>query len=569
MQWLKDQSVALKIVLLVAMVLSITVLISAFSMIKMGKIAEEIKGIAHETMPLVQLTSQITVRQIQSATVLEQSFRAMDIPMDASRDDVAKMMRRYREMLLDFDKNITQAQGLLSGAIEHSMSAQIKETELSLAQQLQQIIEHHDAFEKQAFALIELLQKSEKPAAFKTQAQALEQRQQALNQELTLFIGRIEAVGESVAMNAEADEKHALWQTVFLTATALLLGIGVSVVISRQIVGSVAQARHVAEQMADGNFDVEIEVNRKDELGRLLQCMGQMAGSLSNMVASIMSHSDQMVSSAASLSQMARDNRQAVNQQQQNTEQASSAIHQMSTTISQVARNAQDTFASSSQAENSIKQGSVTMDKTQRLSEELVLSTDKSRQMIDDLRQSTEKIKEFINIVNGIAEQTNLLALNAAIEAARAGEQGRGFAVVADEVRALASRSQDATQEIQNLIATLVGNAGSAAEMIYQSSEKILETSQCINTAKTELGSGYQALTQLNDANAMMATASEQQSAAAEEISRNVVDIRDAGQRVLASSTQTERACEDLSEQAARLRQMVSRFRIKNEVAVS
>ncbi|WP_115719619.1 methyl-accepting chemotaxis protein [Gallaecimonas mangrovi] len=563
MQWIKDQSVAIKIVLLVGIVLMITIIISAFSMAKMGKIARDIKGIAHETIPLVQLTSHITVKQIQSATLLEQSYRALKIPTTGQEDDVPQILSRYKTMLTDFDRNIGNAEQLLKTAINHSLSDQLEGKEQQLFSQLQLIVEHHDAFEKDAFAFIDKIKSGVEPASLRSEATLLEQRQQGLNKELVAYIDKIQSIGEAVAMNAEADERHALWQSILLTSIALLVGIITSVVISRQIVTYVAKAREVAEQMASGNFDVDIEVNRKDELGKLLLCMNQMANSLSRMVSTIMGHSGQMAQSADHLSQMARKNRQAVNQQQQNTEQASSAIHQMSVTISQVAKNAQDTLHSSNQASGAIRQGSHTMDKTQRLSEAAVASTDQSREMIDELRTSTDKIKEFINIVNGIAEQTNLLALNAAIEAARAGEQGRGFAVVADEVRALASRSQDATKEIQELIANLVGNASSAVDVIYQSSEKIMETSRHINLAKDELSSGFEALNNLNDANALMATASEQQSAAADEISRSVVDIRDAGQIVLASTTDTEAACDDLNRQALELKTLMSQFKVK------
>lgn len=563
MQWLKDKPIAVKIMLLVGTILTISLTLSAFSMLKMGKIADDIKGIAHETIPLVQLTSHITIRQIQSTSLLEQSYRALDIPVSGEQNDAMAVMARYKNMLTDFDRNIGQVQKLLQETIAHSSSKAIENTERNLYQQLQRITAHHQQFEQNAFALIDKLKSGANGAELAPQAAALEQQQQAVNTELLAFIDKLNSIGESVVANAQADEQHALWQTIFLTSLALLVGIVVSLLISRQVVTVVSQANEVATMMAAGDFGITVEVNRKDELGRLLKCMDDMAGSLSNTVSAIINHAEQLSGSAKHLSDMARSNREAVNSQQNNTEQASSAIHQLSATITQVAHNAQDTLNSSHQAESSIRQGTNTMDRTQQLSEQLVASTDRSRQMIDLLRDSTDKIKDFVTIVGGIAEQTNLLALNAAIEAARAGEQGRGFAVVADEVRALASRSQQATSEIQTLINTLAANASSAVEAIYQSSEQIVETSRQIDEAKQELHHGYQALSQLNDANTQMAAASEQQSTTAEVLSQNVADIRDAGLQVLASTSDTEKASAVLAEQADALRQLMAQFRVR------
>ncbi|MEI8631089.1 methyl-accepting chemotaxis protein [Vibrio sp. PP-XX7] len=243
--------------------------------------------------------------------------------------------------------------------------------------------------------------------------------------------------------------------------------------------------------------------------------------------------------------------------QQENTEQVASAMTQMAATITQVAANAEGASESSHRADNSLRTGCQTMEQTHALSQTLVVSAEDSHTLVVALQSSIERIQGFVSVVKGIAEQTNLLALNASIEAARTGEQGRGFAVVADEVRALASRSQDATQEIDTLIESLVNHAENAVQSIQQSRGKVSETSDLIIASKQQMGVVSQALIELNEANTQVATASEQQSVAAEEISRNMIHIRDVGNSVLISADETTMASEGLSAQAVELRRLM------------
>ncbi|MGC9551061.1 methyl-accepting chemotaxis protein [Vibrio metoecus] len=181
-------------------------------------------------------------------------------------------------------------------------------------------------------------------------------------------------------------------------------------------------------------------------------------------------------------------------------------------------------------------------------------------QAANQLDQTASSIGNLVHTIQEISSQTNLLALNAAIEAARAGESGRGFAVVADEVRALASRSQQATHEIKGLIHTLVERAQSATKMIDSNDQQIEDSFASISEAKKQLDGINQALLELTSANTQVAAASEEQSVAADEISHNMSDIRDAGETVLLSAQETAQASEDLAQQAQALRLLMGRF---------
>ena len=197
----------------------------------------------------------------------------------------------------------------------------------------------------------------------------------------------------------------------------------------------------------------------------------------------------------------------------------------------------------------------------------LVEQASQSQNMILDLKNSTQKIQDFVKVVDGISEQTNLLALNAAIESARAGEQGRGFAVVADEVRALASRSQQATNEIGNLIEMLVKSSDHAHNAMNQSNEKVHQTSECIQQARNQLNHIATALAELSESNTQVAAASEEQAVTADQISQNLIGIKDSGDRVLQSTEETAMASEGLAVQANALRTLMSAFQVRTECA--
>uniref|UniRef100_UPI0018F0B55D methyl-accepting chemotaxis protein n=3 Tax=Vibrionaceae TaxID=641 RepID=UPI0018F0B55D len=270
---------------------------------------------------------------------------------------------------------------------------------------------------------------------------------------------------------------------------------------SKQIIGAINSARNLAVQMAAGNFSQRVKVTSGDELGQLLLSMNTMADALSQIVCEVRDRSNTIASTVTQLAALAETNKRCVEQQQMNTEQVASAITEMAATITEVASSAEESSISTTRAQENANKSCDVLSQTQAVSGQLVINAQKSQQMIAELESSTKQIESFVLVVEGISEQTNLLALNAAIEAARAGEQGRGFAVVADEVRALASRSQKATHEIKGLIQTLVERAQGATQMIDSSDQQIEESFSSITAAKNQLDMINMALVELTEAN--------------------------------------------------------------------
>ncbi|SJN52993.1 Methyl-accepting chemotaxis protein McpS [Vibrio ruber DSM 16370] len=563
MQWIKNQSITAKMVFLVGTMLVLTIILSSFSLFKMNRVAEEVKGIAHEHIPLIQLVSDATVKQLQSALIVEKALRAADFTADLDAEELKQLQQNFSLVSQKFDQEVHQAQSNLEGMLQYHKNEKL-EKEQRLLQHLNAVIEHHQSYEHSAAEILQAIADRKNGQVLSEKAQQLEVQQTAQNRQLGALLTEVEKLTESSLMQTELEEQQAIWGMILLVAIALLVGLLIGFFISRQLVHSLSYACTIAEQMAQGNFDLDIQVDRRDEVGRLLNAMQTMSDSLGKIVSSVMSSSYSIATAVVELSTVASSNRQSVDAQQQNTEQVASAMTEMAATITEVAANAEEASSSSQRAETYVKDGCRMIEKNRHLAEELVRSAENSQALITNLQSGTTKIQNFVSVVNAIAEQTNLLALNASIEAARAGEQGRGFAVVADEVRVLASRSQKATQEIDSLIESLVDNTDSAVSAIQVSSEQIGQSSILIQDIKQQMNLIDQALVELNESNVQIATASEQQSVAAEQISRSMVHIRDSGQSVLMSTDETKRAGEDLSIQASDLRHLMSQFQVKS-----
>jgi methyl-accepting chemotaxis protein len=346
------------------------------------------------------------------------------------------------------------------------------------------------------------------------------------------------------------------------SALALLVGLIAAWVITRLIVAPLRSVIRVAQQIASGDLSGTVEVTRRDEIGQLMQAMQQMGAGLSQIVSGLQAGIEQLATSAQSLSAVTEQTNLEVSSQKEETEQVATAMNQMTATVHDVARNAEEAAQAAQTADGKVESGQHVVRQSMARIEQLADSANSASSSIESLSAEIQNIGTVLGVIKSVAEQTNLLALNAAIEAARAGEQGRGFAVVADEVRALAKRTQQSTEEIERLVSALRTAAQASVQQIQSSGELVkLAVSDALQT-ESALGSIAAAVSLIQQMNQQIAAAAEEQSSVAEEINRSVTSIRASADQSSVAMQGNAASSIELAQLGVELKGMVGHFRL-------
>lgn len=362
------------------------------------------------------------------------------------------------------------------------------------------------------------------------------------------------------ALKANTDKSVTV--SLVLAAIAVIFGAISAYLITIAITRPMQKAVDAANQLAEGDLSVDVGTTSKDETGKLLDAVQNTADNLKQMISTISHASAELASASEELAVVTEQTSKGISQQESETEMVAAAMNEMATTVRDVADNAAKASEAANQADTEATSGARVIQHTIGAIHSLSNSVNDSSDRLGEVQQEVLNIGNILQVIREIAEQTNLLALNAAIEAARAGEQGRGFAVVADEVRSLAERTQGSTSEIQTIIEQLQVGTQSTVEAMNQGKEQADNCVEQANQASAALESITHAITVINDMNMQIASASEQQSTVAEDINKSVVSVKRIAEENAVASNQTSSSSSEIARLAEDLGQLVSQFRV-------
>ncbi|HEY8939715.1 MAG TPA: methyl-accepting chemotaxis protein [Cellvibrio sp.] len=366
-------------------------------------------------------------------------------------------------------------------------------------------------------------------------------------------------VRDATALSNEAYESSRMIIAAGL-AVSLIVSILLALITTRSITLPIATAVSATEKVATGDLTHRIDTQGKDEPAQLLTALAAMQESLRGAISQISDSATQLAAATEELHAVAEDASRNLQNQNGEIQQAASAITEMSAAVDEVARNANGTAEDSNQSSRLAHEGRDKVQQTIQSIENMTNEFAKTSQQIEGLAEESKDIGKVLDVIRAIAEQTNLLALNAAIEAARAGEAGRGFAVVADEVRALAHRTQVSTREIEQMVSKVQAGTQASVDSMHGSVEHARQTLGVAEQAGQALEEIYHQVGKISERNLLIASASEEQAAVAREVDRNIVNISDFSTQSAAGANQTSASAQELARLAIDLNSLVARF---------
>lgn len=389
--------------------------------------------------------------------------------------------------------------------------------------------------------------------------EAAQESMEALGESLLTSTGEITAL-QGQRRDAEATQSRQTLSGV--AGLAMLLGLLAAWLITQQIIAPLRLTLSAAARIAKGDLSQDLEIGRRDEMGMLQRSMQEMTLSLRQLISGISDGVTQIASAAEQLSAVTEQTSVGVNSQKDETDCVATAMNQMTSTVMEVARNAEEASEAARHADQQARDGDKVVNDAIAQIERLAVEVNNSTEAMGKLKLESDKIGGVLDVIKSVSQQTNLLALNAAIEAARAGEAGRGFAVVADEVRGLAQRTQESTEEIEVLIAALQSGTQQVV-MTLDASRTLTDSSvELSRQAGNALGHITRTVSTIQTMNQQIAAAGEEQSSVAEQINRSVLNVRDVSEQTAASSEETAASSIELARLGVQLQEMVGKFRV-------
>jgi len=551
-------SVRTKILSLIALFSIVIIGISVSSALTSKSVSSELQSLSSQSLQLMKNLEKSRQLLLQQSVEFERGFFQVSIAKSISGYGV--------EQISESEEKFKTYTGELFSSIDNvkSILATMPENE-SLYGLLEQInaLEEQQAIFLEASTVTYSWWVKLKTLQANRSRRAADESLVAVNQQMEAIITSIDAYNNSVAENQNSKLDKTIYTSGTIAAVLILAGILISLLIVNGICAPLIKAVRRAEEIASGQLvQSEVISTRKDEIGMLEIAMDKLVIQLSSILHDVAESSSMLTNAANDLNQITDASSNMVDRQQEETNLISHAVQEIQGTAVHVSESTADASQAAHNAETAANEGSAIVIRTINSIETLAIDIAESAEIINQLQSNTGEISNFLNVILSIADQTNLLALNAAIEAARAGEHGRGFSVVADEVRHLAKNTQDATQEIEKMIALLQSGTSSAVKAMTSSHQRSTEAVNQVKHEEEALKNINLSVSKIRDMNDRISATAEEQASVTAEVSRNVSNITDITSQTTDSIHKISKSAEQLAALATQLSAKISYFNV-------
>lgn len=543
------------------LLISFICLTSIVSINYLSQVGSELESIAEEDIPLTQKLTQATEHQLEQAIHLERAVLAstvMTLTNSTDRSEVNKEIEKFKQLGNKVTLELKQAKEMTQAILSHTPET-YRDTFEQMLVAIDRIETMHHSFEEHSATLFKTLSTGI-PDNLATEIAKIHNEATQLDNETKSLLNTISLLTSNASNLALQHEKDALKVIIIIAIISAIAGLLTSYLISRNVVSRLSTTKQAMQVIAQGVLTEPLHAVGNDELAELQQSMEQMRCKLSEMLSQICDITTQLSSTSEEVAQVMLQTSAQVQQQQVETDILAGAMNQMNTTVHSVASNASSTSDSADNAESETRQGNQTVSDTVAMITQLSEQLDHTSSVVTELETNSQSVTKVLEVITDIAEQTNLLALNAAIEAARAGETGRGFSVVADEVRNLAGRTQQSTAEISEIVSRLKEDSHRAVESMSQSQNKASNLVSEAEKAGISLDNISNSMLTINEMTSQIASAAIEQNHVAEEMAQNIARINQSGIQNASGIEQTSQAGQELAHMAERLNQMVKYF---------
>jgi len=536
MQWFKNLSLTLKSMLGPMVMVAIILVSGVFSQQQASHVATEIERISND----------LTVDIDAANDVIFHLFEMRLIVKDFMRTSEPKLVTDFKAKVIELEEDLQS----LKDNIGNPKRAQWV-TEI-----WQLFDDYHESFESAAKA---------SDASLREQAyQKLDRIGPQMAEHLKTLVSDLETALKQENQQLLTSQQSAQNVSLLITLVLAVAGVAISYWIANSFVKPISKIKDILEQIASGEADLTQRLPKigEDEVGQLAKYFNFFIHRLDAIINQVQQSAVQLASAAEEMTAISEETSESSQAQASKTEMVATAINQMAASILEVSRNVSETSQMAEQSKTTAEQGKSleqqALTAIRQLHDEFAVTAE----IIEEVGRNSESVNQVMEVITAIADQTNLLALNAAIEAARAGEQGRGFAVVADEVRTLAAKTQQSTEEIRNTIDALRGNVARTVENMRKGREmtgQVVEQAEQVDTALTEIVAGIE---RIDDMSNQIATATEEQSSVTEEINTNVEELRGQSELTAAATGQVGDAATELANLASQLQELVGQFKV-------